>query len=99
MKSIGVVFVLCLAFMAATAEGAGHDPGYAVECFPAAQWGPAPDTERPCTIVNRPAEDGSVRVIQATASQRLGVCILPNPAEESGSYVARCQRVAGQGAS
>lgn len=39
--------------------GTGYPHG---RCFPADQWGPAPDRVRPCAEVRRVYEDGSVRI-------------------------------------
>lgn len=88
--------VLCLTMALGGQAIAGHhDPGYRVACFPASQWdGPAANPEdRPCTVVGVPEEDGSNYVLQQTAADEVGVCILPNPYEERGEYVAQCHRV------
>jgi hypothetical protein len=82
-----VLIVACLVGLAPAAT----DHHAARACFPASKWD-ANDADRPCVSVDAPQEDGSVRVIQGTASRPLAVCILPNPREETGRYVARCYR-------
>lgn len=57
LKMAAVVAVLLLApLLAPPREG---DAAASRVCFPAANWGPAPDRLRPCVSVTRVAEDGS----------------------------------------
>ncbi len=46
----------------ASAGWATSSPSYPGRCFPAHEWGPAPDRYRPCATIARVYEDGSVRV-------------------------------------
>lgn len=71
-----------------TSEGTGNER----VCYPAAKWGPAPDGRRPCYTVARLYEDGSGRLLLGTAHKRQAVCIVPNVAEERGSFAIHCRR-------
>lgn len=65
-------------------------------CFPDADWntGTASSEDRPCDLLSRPQEDGSGRLVLGTMGADAAVCVLPNPAEESGDFGAQCWRVA-----
>jgi hypothetical protein len=85
--------------VAGAAEVAGDsgasEAAYVSSCFPDSAWsgGTASWKDRPCDVLVRPAEDGSVRVLQQTAAYELAECVLPNPREERGRFVAHCHRV------
>lgn len=73
------VLLPCLALVAigcgaVAAEGAKVGPSIVTAeasprvCFPAAQWGPAPDSVRPCVRITRVLEDGSFTYAVSDAS-------------------------------
>lgn len=82
--------VLVIGCLAGLAPAATDRPAVRA-CFPASSWDAA-QADRPCVAAGRPQEDGSVRIVQGTATTARAVCILPNPTEERGRYVARCYR-------
>lgn len=75
-------------------DSGASEAAYVSSCFPDAAWssGSASWRARPCDVLVRPAEDGSVRVLQQTAAYELAECVLPNPREERGRFVAVCHR-------
>jgi hypothetical protein len=83
--------VLVIGCLAGLAPAANEQPA-ARACFPASSWDAA-QADRPCVSADRPQEDGSVRIVQGTATTARAVCVLPNPTEETGRYVARCWRL------
>jgi hypothetical protein len=92
--------VLAMCDIAAGAEIAGDrgasEAQFVTSCFPDHIWSEpgatAPWQARPCDVLLRPQEDGSTRVLQQTAAYELAECVLPNPREERGRFVARCHR-------
>lgn len=64
----------------AAAQADHYVPGVgseeAVACYPAADWGPAPDRQRPCVRITRIWEDGSfcAEVTQANGRNHAEVC-------------------------
>lgn len=54
-----VAFIACAAGAAASLANSAHRHKNQV-CFPASEWGPAPDSERPCVHVEL-YEDGTFR--------------------------------------
>lgn len=80
---------------AVVGDSGASESTYVVSCFPDASWstGSASWKDRPCDVLVRPAEDGSVRVLQQTAAYELAECVLPNPREERGQFTASCHRV------
>lgn len=71
-----------------TSEGTGAER----VCFPASEWAPAPDSQRPCYTVARLYEDGSGHLVLGSASQPKADCIVPNVSEERGTFSIQCER-------
>lgn len=86
---VATALVLIIACLVGLAPAATKQSARA--CFPASEWDAA-QGDRPCVSADPPQEDGSVRIVQGTPRGAVSVCILPNPTEERGRYVARCWR-------
>lgn len=65
---------------------------YAEVCFPRRAWS-ARAQDRPCDIIERPAEDGSGRLWLGTRGADAAECHLPNPWEARGRFVVHCHRL------
>lgn len=85
----------CLAILAiaaaASIAGATPAPGHEVRvtCFDKAAWGPAPQSERPCTTLVAPDND-VVRVIQGSPEKEQSECTISTSAIGN----AHCYRIA-----
>ena len=66
MTRILLTVAAALLAAAAIAHGAS-DRAKPRECFPAAQWAPAPDSIRPCVRIARLYEDGSFKATVSDA--------------------------------
>jgi hypothetical protein len=64
-------------------------------CYSAADWGPAPDSQRPCYTVAQLFEDGSGRIVLGSASTPRAACRIPNVTEETGTFTVQCSRIGG----
>jgi hypothetical protein len=60
-------------------------------CYAATTWS-GDDSERPCYTVANIEEDSSGRIVIGTASRRQAICVVPNVAEERGTFTVTCQR-------
>lgn len=66
---------------------------HAVEiCFPTNSWGDGAE-DRPCDVLQRPAEDGSGYLTLGTLGADAAICTIPNPYEERGRFAIQCRRV------
>jgi hypothetical protein len=93
------VIAAALAVLALLAPAGGARPVVATEapgaevCFPARLWS-AYAEDRPCDLLQRPAEDGSGFLYLGTLGADAAVCVIPSPYEERGRFAIPCHRVA-----